>query len=157
MDSIVERCYDSSYCFTKMVGTEGNKCMSLVLIGKVHQGSIKLTEFIERIEGEYDKYGKRAEEAEKNQGIDWKALSHAVRALTQMKQLIDTGSISYPLHNAKYILGIKLGDKPYKEVEKLIYDGINEIDARLQDPDLIVLNTKHEYVIKDIILGAYND
>jgi len=157
LDSIVEACYDSSYCFTKMIGAKGHEpVLSLVLSGKIHQGSIKLVEFIERIATEYKRYGKRAEEAEKNNGIDWKALSHAVRALSQMKQLINTGRIQYPLDNAEYILNIKLGNSSFKEVEKLIYDGISEIDEKLNDPDLVIRNKKDKNVIKSIILGAYD-
>jgi len=140
-----------------MIGKEPNKVLSLVLCGKVHQGNIGILEFVKRVEKEYTKYGKRAEEAENNKGIDWKALSHAVRALTQMKQLIETGKIQYPLSNAKYILSIKLGKKPYKEVEKLIYNGIEDVDRMLKNPNLIVKNTKNKNIIKNIILEAYNE
>lgn len=158
LNEIVERCYDTSYCFTKMIGAKGHEPVnSLILCGKVHQGSIKLIEFIQRVNTEYERYGKRAEEAEKNNGIDWKALSHAVRALGQMRQLIDNGIIQYPLYNAKEILDIKLGKSTFKEVEKIIYEGIAEIDAKLNDPNLEIFNKKDKNVINGIILGAYNE
>jgi len=157
IDEIINKCFDSSYCFTKLISKNGHDPVkSLVLCGKVHQGNIKLLEFIKRINTDYLKYGKRAEEAEKNNGIDWKALSHAVRSLFQMKQLINSGYIQYPLYNANEILDIKLGKLTFKKVEKLIYDGIIEIDNKLNDENLKIFNKKDNNVIKEIILGYYN-
>ena len=156
MDDIIDKCYDSSYCFKKMIGTKGNEpIQSLVICGKVHQGTINVTEFIERINTEYKKYGKRAEQAEKSLGIDWKALSHAVRALTQMKQLINTGMIQYPLADADYISSIKMGKLSFKEVEKIIYDSIGEIDEKLNGDSLVVKNKRDNKLIESIILDAY--
>lgn len=151
IDSILEECYDSSFCFEKEI----NGYRALVLCGKVHLESISIEEFNTRLQKEYKRYGDRAEQAEKNEGIDWKALSHAVRALTQMKQLIDTGVIRYPLVNAKELTEIKKGNTTFLEVEKRIYDEIEVIDERLKDPNLVVRNKKDNKLIERIILDAY--
>ena len=45
----------------------------------------------------YNHYGERAKLAEKNEGIDWKAVSHALRAAYQTKQILTEGTIIYPL------------------------------------------------------------
>ena len=71
--------------------------MSLILCGKVHSGHISVYEFLERVEKEYKKYGHRAELAEQNKGIDWKAISHGMRAISQMQMLLQNGQIDYPL------------------------------------------------------------
>lgn len=63
-----------------------------------------------------DEYGQRALQAESQQGVDWKALSHAVRVGTQAIELLRTGHITFPLPNAEHVLAIKTGRLPYQEV-----------------------------------------
>lgn len=63
-----------------------------------------------------DEYGHRAIQAESNEGVDWKALSHAVRVGRQAVDLLRTGEIVFPLPYAAELLEIKLGRLPYKEV-----------------------------------------
>jgi hypothetical protein len=62
----------------------------------------------------YDSYGERARQAERNEGIDWKAVSHAFRAGYQLKEIYETGDLKYPLKDAKYILEIKQGKYHYQ-------------------------------------------
>ena len=149
LTDIIERYYDPSFCFLKDI----NGIESLVLCGKVHQSTITVKEFYSRIKKQYDQYGKRAELAEQNQGIDWKALSHAVRALTQMRQLIHTRMIQFPLHNADYLMYIKQGKLGFKEVEKLIYSGIEDISLLLACD--VPTNKRDIGLIESIILEAY--
>lgn len=149
--------FDSSYCFTKKFDVnKDNPMEGLVLCGKVHMESIPLLEFYKRVNGEYKKYGNRAEEAEKNNGLDWKALSHALRALSQMKQLIKKGYIKYPLENANELKNIKLGNTTFKEVEKRILKDLKWIDETLNDPDLSVFNKKDDNLIRNIIINSYS-
>jgi hypothetical protein len=61
-------------------------------------------------------YGQRALQAESQQGVDWKALSHAVRVGTQAIELLHTGNVTFPLPNAAHVLGIKRGELPYQAV-----------------------------------------
>jgi hypothetical protein len=63
-----------------------------------------------------DEYGQRALQAEKQEGIDWKALSHAVRVGGQALELLGTGRVTFPLLNAEHVLSIKKGERPYQEV-----------------------------------------
>lgn len=69
-------------------------------------------------------YGHRALAAEKNEGIDWKAVSHAVRIATQAIELLQTGAVVFPRPDAARLVDIKLGRLPYREVA-------DEIDALL--------------------------
>lgn len=121
---ILHKFKDDSYCFNKIVNDEN----ALVICGKVHLYSITLEEFIARIKREYEKFGERAKLAEQNDSVDWKAVSHAKRAIDQMKELLLTGKIVFPLKTREEIKKIKNGVLPWKECEKLIVDGINEID-----------------------------
>lgn len=63
-------------------------------------------------------YGKRAENAAADNGADYKAISHCVRVLFQVEELLKFGSISFPLKEAEFIKSIK-----YKTTE-LSFDGI---------------------------------
>lgn len=63
-----------------------------------------------------DEYGQRALQAEGQQGVDWKALSHAVRVGSQAIELLRTGHVTFPLPNAAHIIAIKTGQLPYQEV-----------------------------------------
>ena len=123
-DSIVYHFYDPSFCFLKEINNED----ALVICGKTHLLSISLEEFYKRIEREYKKYGIRAEKAERGEGIDWKACSHAVRAIEQNKELLKNGKIDFPLKSAGYIKDIKDGKLPWKEFEEIISKGIEEVD-----------------------------
>jgi len=70
-------------------------------------------ELYERV---FNEYGQRALAAETGVGIDWKALSHAVRVGNEALELFRTGNITFPLPTAARILDIKLGRLPYDEV-----------------------------------------
>lgn len=61
----------------------------------------------------YDKYGERARKAANNEGIDWKAISHAIRAGSQLKEIINNGTITYPLSDRDFIKKVKLGRYSY--------------------------------------------
>jgi hypothetical protein len=64
----------------------------------------------------FDEYGHRSRLAQTNEGIDWKALSHAVRVADEAIELLTTANVTFPLPNAAHILKIKLGLLPYQEV-----------------------------------------
>lgn len=83
-----------------------------------------------------DEYGKRALMAETNQGVDWKALSHAVRVGEQAIELLNTGNITFPLRNADYILDIKLGNLPYQRVAEEIEDLLVRVEAAAEASSL---------------------
>jgi len=59
-------------------------------------------------------YGQRALQAERSEGIDWKALSHAVRVGREALELLHTGKITLPLPYAAEILAIKQGERIYE-------------------------------------------
>ena len=149
---LLEKNQDPSYCFTKVV----NEVPALVVCGKVHLLNITIKEFKDRIFREYDRYGERAKKAEKSEGVDWKALSHAMRALYQMKELLTTGKIQYPLDTAEALKKIKMGMYEYPRVERLIVQGLKEVDfllATIDNP----LNIKNQKLIDDIIISFYEN
>lgn len=89
-----------------------------------------------------DEYGSRALMAETQNGVDWKALSHAVRVGQEALELFRKGTITFPLINAEYILAIKQGRVLYQEVAQAIETLLERIEmesprsALPEKPDL---------------------
>ena len=89
-----------------------------------------------------DEYGQRALQAESQQGVDWKALSHAVRVGHQAIELLSTGRVTFPLPNAEHVLAIKAAKHPYQEVAAEIEHLLEAVENAAvqsslpQEPDL---------------------
>jgi predicted nucleotidyltransferase len=73
-------------------------------------------------------YGARALAAEKNVGIDWKALMHAVRVCSEATELLSTGIITYPRPERELLLSIRRGDLDYAYVAELIETGLETLE-----------------------------
>jgi hypothetical protein len=150
LSEIEENFWDDSYCFIKKV----NDVDSLVLCGKVHMGTIYINELFHRLQREYSEFGKRAELARQNKGLDFKALSHAVRSIDQMNELIDTGKIKFPLKSKNVLKDIKIGKMSFIKIETLIDEGITKIKRKLE---VYGQKTKDSKFIENTILSFYEE
>jgi len=74
-----------------------------------------------------DSYGQRAHKAHLAGGVDWKALSHAVRVNGEAMELLKTGFITFPRPDRELLLEIKLGLMPYEKVAELIEQGLADL------------------------------
>jgi RNA repair pathway DNA polymerase beta family len=74
-------------------------------------------------------YGQRATKAHLEGGVDWKALSHAVRVNAEAMELLQTGKITFPCPNREFLLQIKTGQLPYEEVAGMIEQGLADLTA----------------------------
>lgn len=88
-----------------------------------------------------NKYGERAKQAANNEGIDWKAISHAFRAAFQVKQILTEGTITFPLKEAKLLLDIKQGKLDYQTVVapelELLIEEVEMLSAKSSLPDKV--------------------
>lgn len=75
----------------------------------------------------WENYGERARAAMTNQGIDWKAVSHAVRVARQALELLQTGNITFPRPDSHELLLIKLGKVPYDQVSPMLEDLVQQV------------------------------
>lgn len=73
-------------------------------------------------------YGDRTAEAERQAGVDWKALSHAVRVGREAVELFTTGRLQFPLVCAPHLLAIKLGQVPHATVTAEIEAMLTEVE-----------------------------
>lgn len=99
----------------------------LHVCGRKVMYNCKVKEAVSIYQRVFDEYGQRALQAESNQGVDWKALSHAVRVNSEAIELLNTGKITLPLPNAELILAIKKGHMEYKEVASMIENGLKDL------------------------------
>jgi hypothetical protein len=98
-------------------------------------------------------YGQRALLAERNDGADWKALSHAVRIAREAIELFREGRITLPLPYAAEILAIRRGERPYAAVAE-------EIEALLAEVELAsaaseMRETPDQDFIDELVAEAY--
>lgn len=80
----------------------------------------------------YENYGARAKLAAQSEGIDWKALSHAVRVGYEAIELLTTGHITFPLPNAQHVLEIKQGLLAYQPVAEEIEHLLEAVESASQ-------------------------
>jgi predicted nucleotidyltransferase len=125
LDALAASCADDRFC--SLVTVQGER--ALQLCGKLHMDTIRMEELARRVEADMHRYGARAEEAERNQGLDFKALSHALRALDQMEELLQTGRIIFPLRSREELIAVKEGQYPWQKVEPRILERLEAVDA----------------------------
>jgi len=101
---------------------DGPEIPALDILGKKFDHHCKFSYILEVLKRIYKNYGQRAREAKKNNGIDWKALSHATRVSLQGIELLETGKITLPLseENTKLVKDIKLGKMDYSDVQVVL-------------------------------------
>jgi len=81
--------------------------------GKRFHETIRVSEILRSLERVQEGYGHRAKLAKANQGIDWKAVSHAFRAARQMEEIFKTGDLVYPLWDSTTLRKIKAGEMDF--------------------------------------------
>jgi RNA repair pathway DNA polymerase beta family protein len=100
-----------------------------------------------------EEYGQRALQAARNEGVDWKALSHAVRVGREALELFETGRISFPLPYAAEILSIKRGERPYEAVAETIEGLLVSVEAAATTSSLP--EQPDQGFIDDLVARAY--
>lgn len=99
------------------------------VLGRKYQTTLSLIELKQSLNKLDAEYGERARKAEANEGIDWKALSHAYRAGYQLKEIYMTGDLKYPLRTAPFILEIKQGLHAFKDVQAELEAIVDEVET----------------------------
>ena len=98
-------------------------------------------------------YGARTLLAEQDGGVDWKALSHAVRVGQEAIELLATGRLVFPLAGAGHLLAIKLGHVPYEAVTEEIARLLRTVEAAAATSTLP--DEPDRDAAEDLVLQAY--
>lgn len=101
------------------------------ILGKRLTALAKCSHYLVSFEKYLDSYGARAVAAEKSEGVDWKAMSHALRAAWEVRAILVDGEFSLPLPwaEAGYLLGVKAGIYYFRDVQEELEYRIAEIEA----------------------------
>ena len=99
-----------TFCGTEVSRT-GESVSFYEVLGRKYLYGIKFSEFAQQVQKIWDEYGDRARKAKEQVGVDWKALSHAVRGGEQLLEIYQTGDLNFPLKHREYILDVKLGKR----------------------------------------------
>ena len=119
----------------------------LSVCGKLYPFNRLLNLLIPDVDKLIEGYGERAKKANRNGGIDWKAVSHAYRVILQLTELCETGTITFPLSYALQVKKIKLCKYDYKL--SLILDDIADNITIVES--LLSASTLPERVDSDVI------
>lgn len=127
----------------------------LSVCGRKAPCTLRVDRAIEMYQNLWDRYGERSRLAMNSEGVDWKALMHAVRVLHQAEELLMTGKITFPRPEAVYLLQIRTGQLPYPEVAAFIENGMERMDELTEKSPL----RKHpnRALAEFIVAGAYRD
>ncbi|AAX78653.1 NrdC.11 [Escherichia phage RB43] len=131
------------------------------VLGRKFQFTITVAEMKKSVYKLWDEYGERARQAEANNGIDWKALSHALRGGMQLVQIYKHGDIVYPLPESDLLKSVKAGNVPFAEVQEKLEEVMGEVERLAaistypKEVDREFWNDFIEQVYKDHVLGYY--
>ena len=98
------------------------------VLGRKYQFTITVAEMKKSVYKLWDEYGERARQAEANNGIDWKALSHALRGGYQLISIFKHGDIVYPLEQSPFLRKVKAGEVPFAEMTEELENVMVEVE-----------------------------
>jgi hypothetical protein len=136
----------------KFIENSPNNLRQLMVVGKIIQETVTTDYAYYVIKNYHDEYGHRAKLAKENQGIEWKAVSHAYRYCLQIEELIETDDIIFPLKERQLLIDIKKGKYNYlEEIGPMIDEKMNKINKLFEvwdvpkEPDKEFWN---EFIVK---------
>jgi len=118
----------------KILLANGKKELCFDICGKkaLFNSSIKSARII--AQNVVNQYGRRAREAEQNDGVDWKALMHAVRVAYQAIEFLKYHQITFPRPEAEHLLAIKQGNISFNDIT-------DEIERLMEEVETAALNS----------------
>lgn len=101
---------------SRFVESSPNNIRQYLICDKILQETITVKNAVFIINKFISVYGDRARQAEENKNIDFKAVSHALRAAYQVKHILLDKDIIFPLREAHFLLKVKQGKLDYTSV-----------------------------------------
>ena len=121
---------------TVCLDNKGTEDYYLYVCGVQHQFNLELDKFIKRIEEKINKEYTSQRTKDAADGNDWKALSHAIRVLLEVKQLLEDGIITFPCIENRFLLRIKQGKISREVIDEFFNKELSEILERVQRNEL---------------------
>lgn len=134
---------------------EKSKLNTYEVLDRKFQETCSIDYFEQALNAIVSSYGKRAEKAKEN-GVDWKAISHAFRVCFELIELLEHGKITFPLSSAEFLLSIKCGKLDYyKDGIEMMLDELmkmTEEAAKKSSLPEFVDHNKIDDFLKDLIM-----
>jgi hypothetical protein len=125
----------NEYCLEAGLDPQGLRLYQVC--GKEFQESAAIGYVAPVLEKFCEEYGNRARLAAENRDIDWKAVSHALRAAYQIKEILTAATITFPLREARFLLQVKEGRLDYlTEVAPALERIMEEVEQRAAESTL---------------------
>ena len=132
MDMKLPKMLDNKHLKIDELDNKGKKEKYLYVCGVQHQFNLELDKFIKRIEEKIDKEYTSQRTKDAADGNDWKALSHAIRVLLEIKELLDTGNITFPCKQSRFLLRIKQGKISREVIDEFFNTELSNILENVQ-------------------------
>ncbi len=165
LNALLHACADERFCKEVFIGSHKNKKQTahesknderaLCLAGKIYPEHMRIFDVCKKVDHEVFSHGQRAEAADHNGGLDFKAISHAVRALEQVQNVLMFGKIDFPLANREHLTNIKRGIYSWKKLEKEILQRFADIHT-LQAMESTPETTCRTALRQKVILHCYD-
>lgn len=153
LDMKIPKMMDNKHLKIDSLDNKGKIEDYLFVCGVQHQFNTPLDTFIKRIEEKINKEYTSERTKNAKDGNDWKALSHAVRVLLEIQELMETGSIKFPLKSKDFLLDIKLGKVKREVIDEYFKEYLSGIMGCMEQN---ILNWKYDeefwnqFIIKEI-------
>lgn len=108
----------------------------LVICGKQFTLTTRVKYVIDPLRKFISEYGKRVELAACDEGVDKKACSHAFRAAFEVRELVQTRNLVFPLREREFLRDIKTGKLTYNEFAPMLEDLVDEVRDLVDKSDL---------------------
>jgi hypothetical protein len=119
--------------------------------GKQFHETAKAKYVLEALSKFLTDYGHRARLAKENKGVDWKALSHAVRAALQVREILQDGTVTFPLKQAEIVKDIKQGTLDYTTVVapmiESLMDEVETLSIKSTLPDVVDAEYWDDFIV----------
>ena len=118
--------------FGKWIEYKGNTYYEFA--GSKFQDNLKISYMLDTLKKIYTNYGDRSKQAKENLGVDWKAVSHCLRAGYQARDIFTKGYFEYPLDETEFLLKVKAGQLDFlteiaPEIERITKEVLKLSDA----------------------------
>ena len=138
---IQEHFTKKNYAFIKFItasvsrGTEVYKeGVYVEVLGKRFFASVSVGYFLEKITFMKKQFGYRSKQS--STVVDFKALSHSVRVINEVEELLDNNFITFPLTNRVYVRSIKEGKESLESVIEYINNKLDKVQEKLEKSTL---------------------
>lgn len=127
---------DDKYLKIDTLDNKGTLEKYLNVCGVQHQFNLSIERFKQRIQDKIDKEYTSQRTIDACDGNDWKALSHALRVLFEIKELLETGNITFPCEQRTFLLDVKLGKVSRQDIDNLFENTFSHIVEKVKNKPL---------------------